>query len=92
MEPAKILSVAPDGLADQLGMQEGDRIIMVDGVSITSINIQTELKKHIGKAFDVQYAHNGETKTATAECPQDSCFFGVLLDTTSTVEVKNIKF
>ena len=92
VQPAKVLSVGENTIASSIGLQEGDDLIAVANVPITNMNIQTELRKHVGQQFELQYIRGEEEKIVTVSCPQDSCMLGVALDTTSTVEVKPIKF
>ena len=87
-----MLSVGENTIASSIGLQEGDDLIAVANVPITNMNIQTELRKHVGQQFELQYIRGEEEKIVTVSCPQDSCMLGVALDTTSTVEVKPIKF
>lgn len=91
-QPAKIFSVGENTIASSIALQEGDEIVSIADVPITNINIQNELKKHVGQQFALKYIRAWEIKTVNVLCPQDSCFLGVSLDTSSTIEVKPIKF
>lgn len=92
VQPAKVQSVWENTIASSIGLQEGDNLIDVAGVPITNMNIQTELKKHVWKQFELWYLRDGEKNTVSILCPEDSCFLGVALDTTSSIELKPIKF
>lgn len=92
VQPAKVLSVGENTIASSIGLLEGDDLIAVANVPITNMNIQTELRKHVGQQFELQYNRGEEKKIVTVSCPQDSCMLGIALDTTSTIEIKPIKF
>lgn len=91
-QPALIESVLANEIASDVWLQEWDTILSINGVSVSNINIQTELKNHIGGPLEIEFSRDWVVATTGAVCPSDSCFLGVTFNTINTTYVEKIKF
>jgi len=59
--------------ADKAGLEQGNTIVSIDGVAITSSEVlQNTTKKNAGKSVDIAYLDGDETVTKTSQLRKDS--------------------
>lgn len=90
--PALIEQVAADMLWSKLWLKSWDIITDIAGQKITTWNIWRTLRDQIGHDFYITYIRNWQTITSQWSCSSDECMLGVLLSSSDTVDIKELKF
>jgi regulator of sigma E protease len=70
--PFKVGMVSNGSEADKMGLQEGDRIIAINGVEVPYYNeFQAEKLKYVNEPFEMHIARDGKTEILTGTMPAD---------------------
>jgi hypothetical protein len=70
-DPQKVLFVRKDGVADDLGLESGDRVLSADGKTVASIwELQKLLVASTGKKIDIEVERKGKKKIRKAKVPE----------------------
>jgi regulator of sigma E protease len=91
-EEAEVEYIAPDGLAEQIGLQKWDTILSVQWVSVNTKNLPETLKEYIGKEFLLVVERQWDKKSLPVTCPEDACFLGIKVWWKVSYELLPIKF
>jgi regulator of sigma E protease len=86
------MQIGQEWLAKDVDMLAGDIIQSINGKEVSTATIQHVLQQNIGKHISVIIARGTGEHTVEANCPEESCLLGVLLDNGAPLVVSPMKF
>lgn len=89
-----ITEVIGDGIAASIGIKPGDRILSISDTPVNTNNINSILRSHIGKDFDikiVRWSGYDQEVLLTGACPQDKCMLGIMIGSPD-IEIKEYNY
>lgn len=78
--PAKVQAIAPDSIAQELGITAWATILRINDESVTNYSLSDILWQYFGKTFMLTYQVGDEIIQKSVTCPQDECVLGVSID------------
>jgi regulator of sigma E protease len=88
----QIQEIAPDSLAQEVGLQSGDVILNINGRVVDGINIGSVLQRYIDNDITIVYERGDSEQSIETRCPPDNCVLGILIANESNVDIQSVQF
>lgn len=85
-----IQKIVPDSIAAQIGLREWDRIVRIDQIPITSLNLQSTLQWLVDTTFEMEILRGEKSLVLSTQCPADNCMLWVGIE--PIVSMQDLRF